>query len=438
MPSRREGAARGRAERASPPRRGAGSASRRKMLAPALLVLAAVSIFPFIYIILMSLSRVRADRRDLLRAGSGWTTGRGCSATARCGALGALGRLLRADGRAGDDARRDPIALAINETRARAQPDHLADAAADVHGAGDRGPARALPDRLHLRPLRLVPRRDRASTTGDILGSPTSAFLAVTLMDVWEWTPLIALIVLAGLTSVPKPVLEAAAMDGASYFKRLRYIVLPMIAGVMIVALLIRSMDAIRYFDIITNTTNGGPADATKIVPIRLYETAFRFFDLGYAAAIGLSMLVVTIIMANVFLGILKRRGLAQMKDSGTQDRPARRARRDHALDARPDHLDGAVLVQAERGPHRDAAEGRLLADARPLPGAVQRRQRHRPVHLELDARRGRLDDHRRRAGLPRRLRPRALVASAARTTSRSGSSPSAWRRSRRSSCRCS
>ena len=64
-----------------------------------------------------------------------------------------------------------------------------------------------------------------------------------------------------------------------------------MIAGVMIVALLVRSMDAIRYFDIITNTTNGGPADATKIVPIRLYETAFRFFDLGYAAAIGLSML---------------------------------------------------------------------------------------------------------------------------------------------------
>jgi multiple sugar transport system permease protein len=71
-------------------------------------------------------------------------------------------------------------------------------------------------------------------------------------------------------------------------------------------------MDAIRYFDIITNTTNGGPADATKIVPIRLYETAFRFFDLGYAAAIGLSMLVVTIVMANLFLGILKRRGLAK------------------------------------------------------------------------------------------------------------------------------
>jgi multiple sugar transport system permease protein len=147
---------------------------------------------------------------------------------------------------------------------------------------------------------------------GDILGGTKSAFIAVTLMDVWEWTPLIALIVLAGLTSMPRQVLEAAEMDGATYWARLRDIVLPMISGVIVVALLIRSMDAIRYFDIITNTTNGGPADATKIVPIRLYETAFRFFDLGYAAAIGLSMLAVTIIMANLFMRVLKRRGLAR------------------------------------------------------------------------------------------------------------------------------
>ena len=148
--------------------------------------------------------------------------------------------------------------------------------------------------------------------TGDILGSPTSAFIAVTLMDVWEWTPLIALIVLAGLSSLPKPVLEAAHVDGATYWQRLRHIVFPMISGVVIVALLVRSMDAIRYFDIIYNTTNGGPADATKIVPIRLYETAFRFFDLGYAAAIGLSMLAVSILIANLFMRTLKKRGLAR------------------------------------------------------------------------------------------------------------------------------
>ena len=148
--------------------------------------------------------------------------------------------------------------------------------------------------------------------TGDILGSTTAAFAAVTLMDVWQWTPLIALIVLAGLASMPGQVLEAAKVDGATYWQRLRHIVLPMIAGVIVVALLIRSMDAIRYFDIIQNTTNGGPADATKTIPIRLYETGFRFFDLGYAAAIGLSMLAASILVANLFLKILHRRGLAK------------------------------------------------------------------------------------------------------------------------------
>jgi multiple sugar transport system permease protein len=146
----------------------------------------------------------------------------------------------------------------------------------------------------------------------DILGTASSAMPAVILMDVWEWTPLIVLIVLAGLASVNQYVIEAAKVDGASYLERLRYIVAPSIAGVVIVALLVRSMDAIRYFDIITVTTNGGPGNTTKIIPIRLYETAFRFFDLGYAAAIGLGMLVFSILVANVFVRILESRGLAK------------------------------------------------------------------------------------------------------------------------------
>jgi multiple sugar transport system permease protein len=146
----------------------------------------------------------------------------------------------------------------------------------------------------------------------DILGTASSALPAVILMDVWEWTPLIVLIVLAGLASVNQYVIEAAKVDGANYLERLRYIVAPSIAGVVIVALLVRSMDAIRYFDIITVTTNGGPGNTTKIIPIRLYETAFRFFDLGYAAAIGLGMLVFSILVANAFVRILESRGLAK------------------------------------------------------------------------------------------------------------------------------
>jgi multiple sugar transport system permease protein len=148
--------------------------------------------------------------------------------------------------------------------------------------------------------------------TGNILGSKGSALAAVVLMDVWEWTPLITIIVLAGLASMPEEVLEAAKVDGANYWQRLRHMTIPFISGVIIVALLIRSMDAIRFFDIIFITTGGGPADSTKIIPIRLYETAFRFFELGYAAAIGLGMLAFSILVANLFLRVLAGQGLAR------------------------------------------------------------------------------------------------------------------------------
>jgi multiple sugar transport system permease protein len=281
-----------------------------KMLSPALLVLALVSIFPFVYIILMSLSRVGLiGGISLSWAGlDNWTR------LFTDSAVGAswLRSIVYFVATVGLEMTIGvTIALCVHElvkgrslaTSLMLLPMFMAPVIVGLLG-------RFLTDSTYG--LYAWALRETGIYSGDILGSTTSAFVAVTLMDVWEWTPLIALVVLAGLASVPKPVLEAASMDGAGYFKRLRYIVLPMISGVLIVALLIRSMDAIRYFDIITNTTNGGPADATKLIPNRLYETAFRFFDLGYAAAIGLSMLVVSILVANLFLRILKRRGLAR------------------------------------------------------------------------------------------------------------------------------
>jgi multiple sugar transport system permease protein len=147
--------------------------------------------------------------------------------------------------------------------------------------------------------------------TGNILGGDVPAFVAVVLMDVWEWTPLVALITLAGLVSIQPQVLEAAKVDGAGYWTRFWHIALPSISGIVIVALLIRSMDALRYFDIIWQVTGGGPANATKIIPMSLYEVAFRFLQLGYAAAMGLVMLAVSILIANLFTTILRQRGLA-------------------------------------------------------------------------------------------------------------------------------
>lgn len=142
---------------------------------------------------------------------------------------------------------------------------------------------------------------------GNILGSVGPALAAVIGLDIWEWSPLVALIVLAGLTAVPTDILEAAEVDGASYRHKLVSIILPSILPILLVALLIRAMDAIRFFAIIFITTNGGPADSTKIIPIRLYDIAFRFFDLGYASAVGLTMLVFSIVIATAFVRVLKR-----------------------------------------------------------------------------------------------------------------------------------
>jgi len=147
---------------------------------------------------------------------------------------------------------------------------------------------------------------------GDLLAGKTSALFTVIGMDVWEWTPLVALVTFAGLSAVPAPLVEAAAVDGAGYFQTLRYIVFPQIRQVLLVALLVRAMDAIRFFDIITITTNGGPADATKIIPVRLYETAFRFRELGYASVIGILMLAFSILMANAFVRVLGEKGLTR------------------------------------------------------------------------------------------------------------------------------
>lgn len=144
---------------------------------------------------------------------------------------------------------------------------------------------------------------------GDVLSSGPSAFIAVVLMDVWEWTPLLMLIALAGLSGVNPSVLEAAQLDGASGWRMFRSITLPSISSVLLVGLLIRSMDAVRYFDIITITTNGGPGNATKIAPVRLFETAFRFFDLGYASVTGIFMIAVTILIARMFMRVLGTKG---------------------------------------------------------------------------------------------------------------------------------
>lgn len=152
----------------------------------------------------------------------------------------------------------------------------------------------------------------------DLFAQPSTALPTIIMIDAWEWTPLIALILLAGLTSVPPSTLEAAAVDGAGYFRTLFTIVVPQMRAVILVALLVRSMDAIRFYDIITATTNGGPADSTKIIPLKLYELAFRFNDqIGRAAVVGIMMLVFSNVIATLFVRLFADKEPTRAKVEG-------------------------------------------------------------------------------------------------------------------------
>ncbi|MFG6117952.1 carbohydrate ABC transporter permease [Thalassobacillus sp. B23F22_16] len=135
-----------------------------------------------------------------------------------------------------------------------------------------------------------------------ILGNVSTSMPAIILMDVWEWTPLITLIVLAGLNSLSTEPLEAADVDGATYIQKLIYVILPLIAKTIVVALLVRSMDILRFVDKIKIATEGGPADSTKVVGYYLMEVAFKFQDFGTGAVLGLTMLIVTIFLGQFFV----------------------------------------------------------------------------------------------------------------------------------------
>lgn len=135
-----------------------------------------------------------------------------------------------------------------------------------------------------------------------VLGDSTSAMAAVILMDTWQWTPLIVLIVLARLKSIPEHLYEAARVDGATGLTQFRYVTLPLLKPAIAIALLLRSMDLMRYFAKVFITTGGGPSSSTKIVGLYVYEQALRFFNLGYGSATGIVLLIVTILMGFAFV----------------------------------------------------------------------------------------------------------------------------------------
>jgi multiple sugar transport system permease protein len=140
-----------------------------------------------------------------------------------------------------------------------------------------------------------------------LLGDSGSALPTLVVVDAWQWAPFMALILLAGLKSLPTDILEAAEADGATPFQRFRIIVMPMLLPAIFLALVLRTMDAFRVFDIFYATTNGGPADATNVLMIYAVKQGLEFFNVGFASAIANLMIVCIAIFSVAFIALIRR-----------------------------------------------------------------------------------------------------------------------------------
>jgi len=124
----------------------------------------------------------------------------------------------------------------------------------------------------------------------DWLASPTWVIPTVALIDTWQWTPYVALIVLGGLQSLPPNVYEAAQIDGASRARTFWRITLPLLLPTLVTAAILRSVDLLRFFDIIYITTQGGPGNASNTLNIYGFRKGFEFFEIGYASALMITL----------------------------------------------------------------------------------------------------------------------------------------------------
>jgi multiple sugar transport system permease protein len=139
--------------------------------------------------------------------------------------------------------------------------------------------------------------------------NPNLVYPAIILCEIWQWTPFMFLILLAALSNVDKSLTEAAEIDGAGYWRTFRKIVLPAIWPVMAIAILIRSLDLVRIFDIIWALTQGGPGTMTETISIYTYVQGFNQFETSYTAAIAF---LVIVLLTVIVTWAIRRMGLAK------------------------------------------------------------------------------------------------------------------------------
>lgn len=138
-----------------------------------------------------------------------------------------------------------------------------------------------------------------------LFSSPATAFATLILVDVWEWTPFMMLFMLAGLFSMPQEPIEAAHIDGASRWQIFRHIELPLLRPMIILAVMFRTIDASKTFDIIHVLTEGGPGNSTEVMSVFAFRTSFVAWDLGIGAAVCLLIAFFSLLIASIFYKVV-------------------------------------------------------------------------------------------------------------------------------------
>ncbi len=137
--------------------------------------------------------------------------------------------------------------------------------------------------------------------------SPTWVIPSLVLVEIWHWTPLIMLIVLGGLAALPTEPYESARLDGASEWQLFRYITLPLLAPFLIVAAVIRTIDALKAFDTIYVISQGGPGTASETINLYLYLQAFAFYNVGNASAVVVVFFIIILALALLLLHVREK-----------------------------------------------------------------------------------------------------------------------------------
>jgi multiple sugar transport system permease protein len=134
-----------------------------------------------------------------------------------------------------------------------------------------------------------------------VLSQPSLVFPTIVAIDIWQWTPFVTLVLLAGLMSLPRAPFEAAMMDGAGPVRLFLDVMLPLLRPIIALVLLLRGIDAFKEFDKVFIMTGGGPGTLTELVSIYAYRVNFRNWDLGYGAAVAFMVYLVVLILCSIF-----------------------------------------------------------------------------------------------------------------------------------------